>query len=108
VGNQITGCAFAAEVAFVANSNRPLKVNEPYPVICRNQIANVRAVRYDQQFRVAVGLPLEAQDRLRKPLSPILRQTNAFDESSPARSPGELRREKSLSFRSAPRAARSF
>jgi hypothetical protein len=48
VRDDVARCALAPKVALVANSYRPLKMNEPDdPVVRRNQIANVRAVRYD-------------------------------------------------------------
>ena len=91
VRDDLARCLFAAEVALVADSGLPLEMDQPDSRVVRNEVPYVRAVRQDEQLRVAAGLlPEETRNRLRQPLSPVSRQTQARDEKAAARSPGEL------------------
>ena len=91
VRDDFAGSAFAPEVALIADADVPFQMNQPDPLVIGNEIPNVHAVRQDEEFRVAAVLLLqETRNRLRKPLSPVSRQTQARDEMAAARSPGEL------------------
>jgi hypothetical protein len=89
VGDEFSGRSFAAEVALVADPRVACEMDQADAVVVRNEIPYVRSVRQNEQLRVARLLLEETRNRLRKPLSPVARQTQARDERVAAGLPGE-------------------
>src|SRR6185312_9449616 len=89
----------ATKIALAANFKATLDLNKRNPIMRRNQIANVLAVRDDHQIAWPVGLSEKTLDRLRQPLPTIAGQTKTGHETEAAHPPLGLRR--SPSFRKA-------
>ena len=89
VRDEFSGRSRTTEVAFVADPRVSCEMDQADAVVVRNEIPYVRSVRQNEQLRVARLLMEETRNRLRKPLSPVARQTQARDERVAAGLPGE-------------------
>jgi hypothetical protein len=90
MADDLADCLSAPEVALLSNIALLGQMNEPDPLIVRNEIPNVLPVCEDQKLRASVRLLLETLNRFRKPLPSVPRQAQARHETVAARSPREL------------------